>query len=488
MSGFDASKIAQQMEIALNYQIAHEDTEFFEEMTDFIKGGCIFGTSYIAVYPKFSEVNGRYLRPMLKTSEYWDVLPVAGARRMSKARGVFIREFWSKEELKEFAEKGVVQDNDQLKSLLAGSGDIDNWHKQLLAEVGITNYSPSDDDIEILHYFSGGHVISLANRGLILRDSRKGDIKPYPYDHPEVQYKFIPVPMEWFGVGIPETLEVLQEDKNLIRSARRDNIDLIINKILLTKPNADLNFDMVGKYYAGAIWPDALGQLDALQVGDVTQSSYVEEDKVRFDMENALSMFGYARGMTPAHEERPTTVIKLQQASMNRLDLAIKLAEFSTLQNIANRIILLTRRYMTQQDYEAIIGDKDAGFFAMPEEHVKEFFEIKPMGSSVTHVKEIRLQQIIQFAAFLEKAAPYAQVAPQPFRVDVYEFLKEAGDVLDITTFDKIVPKMMMPPPNMGQGLPPGMALPPMQPVTPQDMQSVQQVPFGGQQNAMQGR
>ena len=96
----DPLELAEQIEKVLHYQISHEDTEFFEEIVDFYKGGCILGNSYIGVYPKFNE-RGEYLRPLLKTHDFWDVLPIVGARRVSRSRGIFVREFMNIEHLKE---------------------------------------------------------------------------------------------------------------------------------------------------------------------------------------------------------------------------------------------------------------------------------------------------------------------------------------------------------------------------------------------------
>jgi hypothetical protein len=444
--GIDPNKIAKQMEIVLQNQISDEDTEFFEETVDFFKGGHIYGTSYEGVYPRFE--GNTYLGPLIKAVDFWDVLPIAGARRMSKSKGVFVREFLSREEALKFAGK-----TGNAESKLRGFfGDIERtWHKDLLAEVGITTYEPDKDDVEVIHYFSGGHIITFMNRAVIVRDSNEAVknqlgqdqvVKPFPYDQPIVQYKFMPIPLEYFGMGIPEVLEVLQEDKNLIRSARRDNIDLVINKVVKARAGADINYDLI-KYYAGAIWPlENLNDIDVLQQGDVTQSAYLEEDRVAGDMENALSFFGYARGMTPTHEERPTTVMRLQQASLNRLDLNVKLTEFTVLRNIATRILLLTRRYMPQQTYEAILGEPDAGFYKMSEEQIRRYFIARPIGSSVTHVKELRQQQAQAALQTLLQVAPIAGQSSEPFRIDWYQAAKSNFEALDIKNADQILVKL----------------------------------------------
>lgn len=442
--GIDAYQIGYQLEKVLDYQISHEDTEFFEEIVDFFKGGCMFGNSYIGVYPKFQK-DGTYLRPLLKTVDFWDALPVGDARRMTKSRGVFIREFNDIEELKDMQDMGIYKNVDMIPEGTSTASDPKaNWHKQLLQDLGFTDFQPHDENIETFHYFSGGHVITFGNRKIILRDSRKKErgeiLKPYPYDLPIVQYKYMPVPLEFFAMGIPEVLEVLQEDKNLIRSARRDNIDHIINKIVKVRTGGDVNLDLIN-WYPGAKWPlSNLKDVEVLETGDVTSSSYNEEGLLQKDMENALSLFGYARGMTPQHSEQPTTVMKLQQASLNRMDLAVKMAEFTTLQNIASRVILLTRKYMDKAMYEAIIGEADAGFYSLPVEAIKRFYYVKPVGSSVTHIKELRQQQIQYAIDMLAKIPPQMmEMNRTPFEVDWYEALRTAFDAVDVKNIDRII-------------------------------------------------
>jgi len=495
----DPMLIGDQISRCLDYQISHEDTEFFEEMVDFIKGGAMLGNSYLGVYPKFTS-DGQYLRPLLKTTDYFDVLPITGARRVTKARGVFVREFCTYEELEKLQKQGIYKNVDQVKGPSSSTDPQVNWHKQLLQEIGMTTYLPSDTDIEVVHYFSGGHVITMANRKAILRNSNNPKVKepqslveadlgnaeekavqPFPYSMPIVQYKYMPIPLEFFGMGIPEVLEVLQEDKNLIRSARRDNIDLVIQKVLKARSGADINFDLI-KYYAGAIWPlENLADIEEMQTQDVTQSSYQEEAMREHDMENALSLFGYARGMTPAHTEQPTTVMKLQQASLNRLDLAVKLAEFTTLQNIASRIILLTRRFMDQATYEAIIGDEDAGFFRLTEEDIRRFYHFKPVGSSVSNIKEVRQAQIQTALDLLGRLPPeLAMNNKQPFTVDWYEAYRTAFDAIDVKNVDRILVKLegQAAPGMMG---PMGMQQQQQMLPQPQEMEALQGIPYGGQ-------
>ena len=147
--GIDPVKIGKQMERCLDNQVGHEDTEFFEEMVDFFKEGHIFGNAYMGVYPKF--INGEYLRPLLKTVDYWDVMPIAGARRASKARGVFVREFVSIGDLYEQQKKGIYENVHWLKSSESTGSDSErNWHENLLVNLNYQEYKQSNLNHQIL--------------------------------------------------------------------------------------------------------------------------------------------------------------------------------------------------------------------------------------------------------------------------------------------------------------------------------------------------
>lgn len=449
----DFELIGRQVERGVDYIVSHEDTEYFEETVDCFKGSGIYGNSYQGVFPKKDSI-----LPLIKTIDFWDILPVPTARRLTKARGVFYREWMTMEDLEANAGEGGIYSNlDKIKASTVTPGTPEkDWHKTLLQEVGMSDYDTEDDDIEIFHYFTGGHVVTIADRKVIIRDTRKPDpqtrlvTKPYPYDHPIVQYKYMPVPIEFFAMGIPEILEFLQEDDNLIRSARRDNIDLCIQKIIKARENVGLNYQMVGKFFPGAIWEmPNLNDVEEFDIKDVTQSSYMETDLRKHEKENALSLFGYARGMTPEHQEQPHTVMRLQQASLNRTDLNVKLAEFGFLQNIAMRIILHMRQNISQPEYEAIVGEKDAGFYTLSAEHIRRFYLIKPVGSSVSNIKEIKQAQV-QFALDTVAGVPPETMINnvRPFQIDWYALLRRALEAGDMRNIDEIL-KLM--PPEVAQ-------------------------------------
>ena len=101
----------------------------------------------------------------------------------------------------------------------------------------------------------------------------------------------------------------------------------------------------------------------------------------------------------------------------------------------------------------------------MSEDDIRKFYVIKPMGSSVTHVKEIRQQQIAQAMQLLQTIAPSGMSNVEPFQVNTYQVARAGLDALDIKNIDQLLVKMQ---PQQAQQM-----------ISQQQMQQMQQVKYG---------
>jgi len=100
---------------------------------------------------------------------------------------------------------------------------------------------------------------------------------------------------------------------------------------------------------------------------------------------------------------------------------------------------------MSQADYEAIIGDRDAGFYRLSEDDIKRHFHFKPVGSSITNIKELRQQQVAAAIGMIANLPPEMMMANvQPFTVDWLELLSQGLDAVDIKTKERILIPLSM--------------------------------------------
>jgi hypothetical protein len=455
-------KIAQQVERALQYCIENEDFEFFLEFCDLIKNGGIFGTSFMGVYPDFEfDLTGQlsYIGPRYEFTDFWDIFPDPNARRLNKrARYIIKRSIIHTEELEDLGAKGIYEKSQVNKVKKLRAGNLEQERRDILQEIGVESFIPEEQDLhERFEYFSGGHCITIVDRQVVVKDTTKNKINPYPYHIPLVDYRYTQVPGEFYGIGIPEIVKDLQADKNVIRSQRRENVDLILNKILKVRRGGDVDIDTL-KFFPGAIWeldqPDDITEHD---MRDVTQSAYQEEEKIDLDMENATGSYRYSRGQNPQREETATAVVRLQKAAMSRFDIIIKQAEFSAMRKIARMVVLQMRTFMPQEMYERIIGEPDAGFYSIPIKDITHFYDFMPLGSSITNIKEVRAQQIMQAQQMLMGVPPEVQ-QQGGFTVNYRETIRMGlEEALDIKNVDRLIPAAPMPQPQaQPMPMPPG--------------------------------
>jgi hypothetical protein len=447
--------VAAQLSVVLQYCVETSDFDFFIEFVDFIKNGSIFGTSFMSVLPdfKFTEQGLVYSGPRFDYNDFWDIYPDPMARRLGRnCRYIIKRSKVYIEELLDMETKKIYKNVQQLQGLNAGN--IDDERKQLLMEIGVEQYIDTNQDVhEILEMYSYGHIITVADRQVILRDTRTDEFRPYPYDIPLAGYRYITVPGEFYGMGVPEIIRELQADKNTIRSQRRENVDLILNKIIMKRSQADIDIDTL-KFFPGAIWEveDIQRDIKEMDLRDVTGSSYQEEERLDMDMERATGQYRYSQGQAPQREETATGIMRLQAAAQTRPDMNIKLTEFSAMRQIASMVILQIRQFMPQAEYERIVGESDAGFYQLPIQDIQRFYDFNPVGSSVTQVKEMRTKQIMEATKMAMGIPPQVQQMGG-FQINYRKLFEMAyREGLDIKNWQEIIMDAPPPPPPMGPG------------------------------------
>ena len=342
--------------------------------------------------------------------------------------------------------------------------DFDHKAKERLMSVGLAtgvDYAdPKTGEVEVLDYFEDGHIITVGARGVILRDTKKdvgkkasGDSlgqvdrmeSVLPYHLPLVDVRFIPVPREFFGIGAPEVLTDDQQYIDIIRSARLDNIDLVINKLFKVRINSDVDPDTIFSAPGNIIPVTNMDDIDTFDIPDVTQSSYQEEQQTKGSAEDAIGEPSAARGLEPLRRSTATAVVKLQEASMTRFDTLLKIMEFTAIRAIGQKAIQIIHEYMTPQQYARIVNPQtpeEQGsieqFFSMSREEVINQVDVVPVGSSITSQKEVRSQQIMQAQGLLMQLQP--QITMQnnpPFTVNMLEVAKMSLEDLDIRNVDE---------------------------------------------------
>jgi hypothetical protein len=474
-------RMAKQLERVVDVLIGNPDREFFLEFADFVKQAIIYGTSYLSVTPRFNTSNWEFDGLNFDCEDYFDVFPDPSCKRLSRAKFIIKRSIRYWDDLKELAKLGVYnkQAVDDIKSNTVA--DFDHKLKERLMSVGLAtgvDYAdPKTGEVEILDYFEDGHIVTVGARGVVLRDTKKDVGKRasassfgeadkiesvLPYHLPLVDVRFIQVPREFFGIGAPEVLSDDQHYIDLIRSARLDNIDLVINKLFKVRINSDIDPDTIFSAPGNIIPVTNMDDIEEFKTNDIMGSAWQEEQSVKSSAEDAIGEPAQSRGLEPTIRSTATAVVTLKEASMTRFDTVLKTMEFTAVRSIGQKIAMIIHEYMTPQQYARIVNPKtpeEMGsieqFFSLDKEELMRQIDVVPVGSSITSQRDVRSQQIMQAQGLLMQLQP--QITMQnnpPFTVNMLEVAKMSLEDLDIRNVDEILQEQAPQPPAQEMGMP----------------------------------
>lgn len=405
-----------ELEQILHCFLVEESAEFALEIEELIKNASIFNVSYLVNYPTTKQrkiisldgeattvnnFNGLHLDAPHPLDMYVEPM----VKRLSRMNWIIKRSREDFDVLKRLELKGEYTG---VTEGLRGSFSEDDPAAKLLQEIGLDPkykaYDEKTNQVEILDCMEDGHVITIAGRQAFIRDTTKGRVKPFLFKFPILDCRTSGAPGEFFGIGTAESIKPTQEELNMIRSQRRDNISLLLNKVFtfdMMAGEIDWNtfFSAPGNVIMGINLKEAL---DTLEIPDVTASAFKESDELRYDLQNITDLWDYARGATPRRRETATGIIRLQQAAQGRNEWVLRKIDFQILQPLCIRLLVYLREYLSRDDYNEIVGkDRDGmnhaeEFYSLDPEKIRRSFHVMPMTESIVSIKEVNMNQFLQ--------------------------------------------------------------------------------------------
>ena len=429
-------ELCNEIQQLVNWALTEESTEFVLELEEIIKSVNIFNVGYLLNYPiveqKRMMVSAEADWPMVGMSEPMepilrtvfnryhlntphphDIYPEPQVKRLSRANWVIKAASEDFDNLKEIEAKG---------SYIKGKLDMARGYTRespiakMLSDIGLGSggdfaFNTKTNKIEILDCMSGSDVITIAGRSAIIQDTTKEKIKPSAFDFPLLDCRTTGGLSEYFGMGVIEQIKPTQLEMNLLRSQRRDNISLILNKVF----TYDISIGEIdwaslisapGNIIIGKNIKECLSELE---YSDVTGSAFKESEDLKYDMQNISAMWDYARGGTPRRRETATGIIRLQQAAQSRNEWQLRKIDAYILQPLAKRLVVALREYLSREDYAAIIGVNRIGpdgqevkttcideFYGLDLDQLKRTLQVQPLTESIVSIKEVELNQLIQ--------------------------------------------------------------------------------------------
>jgi hypothetical protein len=285
---------------------------------------------------------------------------------------------------------------------------------------------------EVWEFHDGADVIVVIDRTTPVA------FGPNPYWHGELPFSlFRPtrVPGEMVGIGMPESIEDLVEEMNVLRSQRRD-----AGAISLNPPFAYFDGMVdVGdiQWGAGMMIPtdgDPTNLIQQFQVRDVPHSGYQEEQNLQRDIERVTGIDDtLSGGEGGGGASQTATGVQMVHAAANlRIQNQTRRLEVECVKRTARHFLALNQQYIVET--KVIPGPPMPGeqahkahsWYSIGPAELAGEFTIEPEGGSMTPPNPVeKLQKAMQISQMFMPLAQAGLVKPEK----VIEFMLDNAGV-----------------------------------------------------------
>ena len=370
--------------------------------------------------------------PEIELVDLYDFFWDPRAIDMESARWVAHRTYQTFDHLEELQKQGVYKNVALLKDATLVSGDDEKASRRGTLGVAMPDELASKNEgknvIELIEYWEDEKVITVANRGIVIRDEAN------PYRHgkkPFVRIVDQSVPHEFLGIGELEPIETLQYELNDRRNQRMDNITLVLNRMWKVKNGANVDEDELVSDAGGVVHTDDMAGIEALQMPDVTSSSYNEETLIKGDIQQTTGVSDFTRGVGSESlgNDTATGISLIQEAGNARFKLKIRNLE-AGIEEIGRMMVSLNEQFLTEEKSIRVLGDEGIEWTTIKPDDMRGNFDVMVQSGSTLPSNEAveRKQTMEMFQIF----------AGDP-EVDQRELKRMVLDTFGIKNIDKLL-------------------------------------------------
>jgi len=389
-------------------------------MKDYIRQAGIFGTSWLKTFWRYEkkkkisriitrDIDGsRILKgveqdeivadyPSFEVLSVFDVYPDPNARDYWSMDWVIEKKLIDKKTLEDMLKidgfklpRGVKID--EIKGYLIGDADKPNTDK-----AGV-HYEPLTEDLYLIMEFWGkdGELVIILNDSYIIYDG--GNF----FDHqqiPYIPYRVNRPPLEFYGLGLILPIMSLQEELNVLRSQRRDNIDLAMNTMFTVKETSPLaGTDIVFKPGATLEVQDQ-DDIKQLQFHDVTQVAVQEASMIETDIKRAIGISEYIEGQViPGMNKTASGVMAMQNMALSRIQEHIDTLETEVIGVLAEQFAALMKQHFNTEENIIVVDETNTAqedIVVTPDDILTNVDYEAESGSTSPVNKEVRIQNAI---------------------------------------------------------------------------------------------
>jgi len=228
--------------------------------------------------------------------------------------------------------------------------------------------------------------------------------------------------------SLPTLLKGLQEEANDVQNQRSDNVKFVLNKAYLVKRGKNVDLASLVRNVPGRITlvDDPETDVQEMNWPDVTQSAYLEQDRIDGDFNDIAGNFSPLQVNTARTPRESSNTMKMLQAPSNMLtEYMLKTFTETFVQPVLRQIMLLEQHYETDVVVLALAGQKAKVSQRYGVNQVTDALLDRELTLSV-HVGMGATDPVQKLQRFVYAVMNFAQIARiQPPGMDLKEIAKE---------------------------------------------------------------
>lgn len=226
--------------------------------------------------------------------------------------------------------------------------------------------------------------------------------RPNPYWHkrnPFIKGVYVPTPNQFYGIGVSEILEDIQNNINEIVNQRNDNISLALNTPFEYDRTAGVDLANLmmkpgGLYGASGAVGTAL---KPIILEFYTKDAFAHVSDMERWAQEATAITPTTQGVNESSSQTATEASLKARGTASRMALYAKLNEKMAFSELARMFYQLTYQYMTEEEVIQVVGESAIEWIKVSPETVRKDYNFIPAGVFTMESKQQTALRLIQF-------------------------------------------------------------------------------------------
>ncbi len=387
----------------LNYRLNGHPIDFYKEAYEAALDAMKAKVGIMKTYPKFDS-QGNYT-PIIETIPYEDVFFSPAATWKDYHRHTIIhrmvrsldylkrRGYKNLDMIQPIKDETLGDDIKQKRAEEQGSPfmseaavKVDSAARVLIYEIWTLLDVDGDGLLESCSYVMAGDE---GGPKIVIREVQENDL-PYmvdgdDYNRPPFDVGLaLPESHQLYGKSLPEIVEGLQRETNVLRNQRREAVALALRKPILAQRSAGIDLvSLVNRRIGSVVLGDDIStaSIRELEIKDPTGTSVQEQMRTDQDFYEATSIPPNLMGISSGPEETATSVVRHEQNANKKISQIIRNLSNTLFLPVFRKLLRLEQTYCDDRFIELVtgrvLGWRFADDGAPPREIIQGDFDLK---------------------------------------------------------------------------------------------------------------